>query len=275
MKKILLGFIAIGLLTFVGCDKEKQKGCTEPNAINYDSVAEENDGSCRYDEVVTETSSDNGSTDSDSGDGTTDDSSVEYGEGATDVDGNTYKSVIIGEQEWFAENLKTSKYSDGKAIPNVTDSAQWRNLSTGAWCNYNNSSSNDDTYGKLYNWYAVNTSKLCPTGWHVPTDAEWTVLTDYLTADGHSGSEGTALKSTSFGGTDDYGWLGLPGGNRNSSGNGNFIYIGSHGKWWSSSQFNTSNDAWFRGLYSGKDNVYRGFGEYGEECGFSVRCLKD
>ena len=123
-----------------------------------------------------------------------------------------------------------------------------KNLSTGAWCNYNNSSTNDVTYGKLYNWYVVNTSKLCPTGWHVPTDADWTVLTDYLVGDGHSGAEGKALKATSGwnsggNGTDDYGFLGLPGGNRNDY--GYFNAIGSFGYWWSSSQYNAGN-AWYR-----------------------------
>ena len=115
MKKILLGFIAIGLLTFVGCKKEKQKGCTEPNAINYDSVAEVNDGSCEY----TETGSD---------EGTTDDSSIKYGEGVTDIDGHTYKTVIIGEQEWMSENLRTSKFSDGTSIINVVGNSSWENL---------------------------------------------------------------------------------------------------------------------------------------------------
>ena len=157
-----------------------------------------------------------------------------------DADGNVYTSVTIGTQEWMSENLRTSKYSDGTPIPNVTGSTAWISLSTGAWCNYDNSSSNGAIYGKLYNWYAVNTSKLCPTGWHVPTDAEWTVLTGYLTNNGHSGAEGTALKATSgwssVNGTDDYGyygWLGLPGGYRHNY--GSFDYIGSIGYWWSSS----------------------------------------
>ena len=146
MKKILLGVIAIGLLTFVGCEKDKQKGCTEPNAINYDSVAEENDGSCRYDEVVTETSSDDGSTDSDTGDDdTTDDFSIKYGEGVTDIDGNVYQSVIIGNQEWISKNLRTTKYNDGTTIPNVTDNTEWSNLSTAAWCHVDNDSQMNKT----------------------------------------------------------------------------------------------------------------------------------
>ena len=224
MKKILLGFIAIGLLTFVGCKKEEDD--------------------------------------------------------TTDADGYTYKTVTIGEQEWFAENLKTSKYNDGTVIPNVTDGDLWGGLTTGAWCNYDNSSSNGATYGKLYNWYAVETGKLCPTGWHVPTDTEWTVLEDYLTANGHNGTEGTALKSTSnwngYGnetwgnGTNDYGWNGLPGGY--CVWYGGFGTIGYFGAWWSSSQSNT-DDAWHRSLSSFNGYVSRN--DSTKEYGFSVRCLRD
>ena len=232
MKKILLGFIAIGLLTFVGCEKEDDTEIT-------------------------------------------DDSSIQYGEGATDIDGNTYQSVIIGTQEWMVENLRTTKYSDGTPIPNVTSNSDWGGLSTGAWCNYHNSSTDEATYGKLYNWYAVETGKLCPTGWHVPTDAEWTVLTDYLTANGHSGAEGTALKATSGwnsggNGTDDYGFLGLPGSGRDDD--GNFDSIGDGGVWWSSSQNDASN-AWYRYLYDNNDSVNRN--DYVKYSGFSVRCLRD
>jgi len=229
MKKVLIGFIAIGLLTFVGCKKEEDD--------------------------------------------------------TTDADGYTYKTVTIGEQEWFAENLKTSKYNDGTVIPNVTDDTEWDDLETGAWCNYNNSSSNDATYGKLYNWYAVNTSKLCPTGWHVPTDAEWTVLEDYLTANGHNngteGKEGTALKATSGwnnkddgtsgNGTDDYGWNGLPGGCRTDD-SGFFFGIGNNGYWWSSSQYYTLL-AWYRSLNSNYDGVSSYY--HFKEGGFSVRCIRD
>ena len=194
----------------------------------------------------------------------------------TDVDGNVYTSVTIGTQEWMVENLRTSKYSDGTSIPNVIGNTDWYKLSTGAWCNYDNGSSNDATYGKLYNWYAVETGKLCPTGWHVPTDAEWTVLTNYLSANGHNGfTEGTALKATSGwvsgNGTDDYGWLGLPGGGRIHD-NGYFFGIGGNGNWWSSSQYNTSI-AWTRSLKFDYDYVIRYSNN--KKNGFSVRCLRD
>ena len=234
MKKILIGFIAIGLLTFVGCEKEDDTEIT-------------------------------------------DDSSIQYGEGATDIDGNTYQSVIIGTQEWMVENLRTTNYSDGTPIPNVTVNTEWGNLSTGAWCHYDNDNQHEATYGKLYNWYAVETGKLCPTGWHVPTDAEWIVLTDYLTANGHSGAEGRALKSTSGwysggNGTDNYGFLGLPGGYR--YGDGDFDYIGYDGNWWSSSQSQLyTNYAWNRYLDYYVDNVYSSY--YNKKLGYSVRCLRD
>ena len=236
MKKILIGFIAIGLLTFVGCGKEEDDFTT---AI-----------------------------------------SIEHGEGATDIDGNTYKSVIIGAQEWMAENLRTTKYSDGTTIPNVTGDTEWNNDTIGAWCHYNNDDKYEDVYGKLYNWHAVETGKLCPVGWHVPTDAEWGVLINYLTANGHRGKEGTALKATSGwdnkddgtsgNGTDDYGWNGLPGGYRYND--GFFNYIGSNGYWWSSSQKYTYS-AWFRNMYYNDDFVSRG-NDY-KRYGFSVRCLRD
>ena len=235
MNKILLGFIGIGLLTFVGCKKDE--GTTSKNSNN--PIA------------------------------------------ATDADGNVYTSVTIGNQEWMVENLRTTKYNDGTPIPNVTNNSQWENLSTGAWSHYDNDSQYEATYGKLYNWYAVNTSKLCPTGWHVPTDAEWTVLTDYLTANGHNGAEGTALKATSGwddyngqngNGTDDYGWLGLPGGYRSGIGSFN-ASIGYSVYWWSSSQSNSASATWSRYLYSFNDNVYRSLSSL--RAGFSVRCLRD
>jgi uncharacterized protein (TIGR02145 family) len=205
----------------------------------------------------------------------------------TDADGNVYTSVTIGTQEWMTENLRTSKYSDGTPISNLTGNTEWGNDTTltgntelgndttGAWCNFDNDNQHDTIYGKLYNWYAVETGKLCPTGWHVPTDSEWDVLEDYLTANGHSGSEGTALKSTSGwnirgNGTDDYGFLGLPGGFRSS--NGGFGFIGNDGYWWSSSQY-SSNLAWYRSLSSYYDYV-DSFND-DKRSGFSVRCLRD
>ena len=95
---------------------------------------------------------------------------TEFDSIVTDTDGNSYTSVKIGSQEWMVENLRTTKYADGNTIPNVKDRAKWSNLKIGAWCHYDNDSLHNDTYGKLYNWNAIETGKLCPTGWHVPTD---------------------------------------------------------------------------------------------------------
>jgi uncharacterized protein (TIGR02145 family) len=197
----------------------------------------------------------------------------------TDADGNVYSSVTIGTQEWMSENLRTTKYSDGTTIPNVTNGSQWFGLETGAWSHYDNDNQYDSIYGKLYNWYAVETGKLCPTGWHVPTDAEWTVLTNYLAANGHSGTEGTALKATSGwndkdngtsgNGTDDYGWNGLPGGENLGS---SFNYIEDTGSWWSSSESSASY-VFSRKLHNDGDGVHRA-GHYMPD-GYSVRCLRD
>ena len=204
--------------------------------------------------------------------GSSETSLVKYGEGVSDIDGNAYQSVIIGTQEWMTGNLRTTKYSDGTAIPNVTNDTTWWDLETGAWCHDDNYSQYGTIYGKLYNWYAVKTRKLCPTGWHVPTDDEWTVLTDYLAANGHSGTEGTALKDTSgwgwlasHNGTNDYGWDGLAEGSR---GNHNYGY---QGDWWSSSQYNYYR-AVSRSLEHSNGLVGRNFDE--KRDGFSVRCIK-
>ena len=280
MKKILLGLIAIGFISCSDTKKNKYVEQAEKQSSTIKAWAEK--------KTVKEEKG-NDVTDSSTGDDTIDaasnSSSVEYGEGATDIDGNTYKSVIIGTQEWISENLRTTKYSDGTVIPNVTDGTQWHKDTTGAWSHYDydnqfdNDNQYDSIYGKLYNWFTVETGKLCPTGWHVPTDAEWTVLNDYLEANGHDGTEGKALKSTSGwdedgNGTDNYGWNGFPGGYRNYS--GYFGIIGYSGYWWSSSQSSTSN-AWARilssygGLVGGL--VYRY--DINKSYGFSVRCLRD
>ena len=105
-----------------------------------------------------------------------------------DADGNVYTTVKIGNQVWTVENLRTTKYNDGSAIPLVTDSAAWVNLTTPGYCYYNNTTNADSIkkYGALYNWYAVDTKKLAPAGWHVPTDAEWDTLQNYLIANGYN-----------------------------------------------------------------------------------------
>jgi uncharacterized protein (TIGR02145 family) len=201
--------------------------------------------------------------------------SLTYGT-MSDNDGNTYKTILIGTQTWMAENLKTSKYRNGDPIPtNLTDAA-WSVATTGAYAIYNNDAANNTTYGKLYNWYAVVDSRnLCPTGWHVPSDGEWTILEDFLL--GGSSVAGGKLKSTSSlwntpntGATNESGFSGLPGGGRDNGG-GTYYRIGSYGYWWSST--GPSADAWLRSLnYNNGDS--RRF-DTNKQFGFSVRCLKD
>ena len=197
-------------------------------------------------------------------------------------------TITNGTQFWQNANLNLATYSDGTIIPEVQDPTQWAGLTTGAWCYYNNDATNGTTYGKLYNWYAVvgiwneasktdatQRKKLAPIGYHVPSDAEWTTLTDYLGGDAVAGGKmkaaGTSLWYTpNTEATNSSGFTGLPGGYRYNF--GSFSIIGSNGYWWSSSEVNTTN-AWFRYLnyYYGdalRDNYYK-------TNGFSVRCLRD
>jgi len=195
----------------------------------------------------------------------------------TDIDGNIYITTKIGNQWWMAENLKVTHYRNGEAIPNVTDDTQWINLTTGAYCNYNNDSTNVHTYGRLYNWYAVDDSRnIAPEGWHVPTDGEWQTLIDYL---GGSSVAGGKLKesgithwnSPNTGATNETGFSALPGGYRSGS-SGAFGHIGINAYFWSSTEYGSSF-AWFRNLGYGGSGMYRG--NFDERGGFSVRCVRD
>jgi uncharacterized protein (TIGR02145 family) len=196
--------------------------------------------------------------------------------GVNDVDGNHYKTVLIGTQVWMAENLKTTKYNDGTAIPLVTDGAAWGALSTPGYCWYNNDAATyKATYGAMYNWYTVNMGKLCPTGWHVSTDAEWTTLTTYLGGTSIAGGKlketGTAhWASPNTGATNESGFTALPGGYRYY--NATYYSIGSNGAWWSSTEASTSS-AWYRYVGCDYSYVYRDGSNKG--CGFSVRCVRD
>lgn len=207
--------------------------------------------------------------------------SITYGT-MTDQDGNKYATITIGTQTWMAENLRTTKYKDGTPIPYVTDENDWDNLRTGAYCNYNNTINIDtiSTYGRLYNWYAVNTGKLAPNGWHVPTDEEWTTLTDYLggesVANGKLKETGTThWNSSNTGVTNESGFTALPGGYRYY--NGPFYEFGEDGRWWSATVWsdteNITGTAWYRYMDCSSSDV----GRYGFEkpSGFSVRCVKD
>jgi uncharacterized protein (TIGR02145 family) len=202
------------------------------------------------------------------------------GPNITDAENNTYKTVTIGTQQWMAENLKVSKYNDGTTIPNITDNTQWSNLTTGSCSYYNNDVANNAKYGKLYNWYAVSKTSngnknVCPTGWHVPTDAEWTVLTEYLGGASVAGGKMKEVGTTSWNSpntdaTNTSLFSALPGGYRFT--NGNYSTIGNSGSWWSSSE-DSANDAWYRKLNYNVGNAFRYI--YDKRSGLSVRCLRD
>jgi uncharacterized protein (TIGR02145 family) len=186
----------------------------------------------------------------------------------TDADGNTYQTIGIGQQIWMAENLKTTKYNDGTDIPYISSTT-----SPGySW--YDDSDTYKNTTGALYNWYAVNTGKLCPAGWHVPSDGEWSTLIAFIAADGHEGNEGTALKSTTgwregYNGTDDYGFSAIPSG-RNNYGDSGFETIDVECELWSSTQF-SEEEAHIRRLSS----YNTGNQQYPKSIGLAIRCLKD
>ena len=193
----------------------------------------------------------------------------------TDIDGNVYQTIIIGTQEWMMENLKVTHYRNGEAIPTGHSNSEWSNLSTGAYCAYDNNESNADTYGYLYNWYAVDDSRnIAPEGWHVPTDDEWQILVDYL---GGSSVAGGKMKETgtehwnspNTGATNESGFTALPGGYRGL--NGSYYGMG-FGCFWSSTE-GSSYHAWSRRLSYGNSEVYRNYD--GKHAGFSVRCLRD
>ncbi len=186
------------------------------------------------------------------------------------------QTVTIGTQVWTSKNLNLDTYRNGDEIPQVQDPKAWANLTTGAWCYYNNDASNGTKYGKLYNWYAVNDPRgLAPKGYHIPTDAEWTKLSDYL---GGVYKAGTKMKSTSGwkitsnlgGGTNSSGFSALPGGYRSDF--GPFNDIGSYSFWWSSSM----NDGRCRRLCSSYGNLDRyNFFDCQANNGYYVRCLRD
>ena len=200
------------------------------------------------------------------------------GPGVTDQNGNSYTTIILNNgQEWMAENLRTTTYANGDPIPNVTDNTAWTQLTAGAWAHYENNSSYDSPYGKLYNWYSVaDPRNVCPAGWHVPTDAEWTVLTDYLGGEGEAGgkmkSTGTQYwESPNTGATNESGFSGLPGGYRTNA-NGTFHLLGNDGSWWSASESGAEN-AWSRYLVNTNAGVTR-FNS-SKRGGFCLRCVRD
>ncbi len=197
---------------------------------------------------------------------------VSYGK-MTDQDGNVYKTVTIGTQTWMAENLRTTVYNDGTFIPNVTDNNEWSQLTTGAYCNYNNSISTDTiaTYGRLYNWHAINTGKLAPVGWHIPTDDEWATLSIYLNYySGKLKEEGTIhWTSPNTGATNETGFTALPGGGRGSDG---IFFDISYKSYWLSATLYIDGPL-YRCIENSSNFINSSYTH--QKVGFSVRCVKD
>jgi uncharacterized protein (TIGR02145 family) len=193
-----------------------------------------------------------------------------------DKDGNVYHTITIGTQVWMDENLKTTRFNDGTYIPLVTDTTIWSNLDTIGYCWFENDSlTYKNPYGALYNWYTINTGKLCPSGWHVPTDTEWTTLTTYLGGESEAGGKLKELglihwSYPNSGADNSSGFTALPGGSR--LGNGTFNAFGIDGYWWSSTEYNGSY-AWYRCMTNQLSSVSR-YSFY-KQYGFSVRCVKD
>jgi uncharacterized protein (TIGR02145 family) len=221
-----------------------------------------------------------------------------YGDGVIDIDGNEYITVVIGEQEWMVENLKTTRYNNGDEIPNVTNGSEWLGL-TPAYSWYDNDEdAYKNAYGALYNWYAVYPGYLCPIGWRLPTDSEWSDLFKYLSENWYPNlpnmlpGAGNALKSCrqldspsgpdcntsdhprwnshdNHYGTDTFGFSALPGGSRSPL--GEFCYMGNFGYWWSSTERSTAS-AWAQMIVFNNSNVIRI--DPIKSSGCSVRCIK-
>ncbi len=215
----------------------------------------------------------------------------------SDVDGNTYSTVKIGTQTWMVGNLRVTKYNDGTAIPNVTDANTWAGLTSGAYCWYEHDQNNKAKYGALYNWHAVNSGKLAPKGWHVPSDEEWTTLETYLANNGYNydgTSNNTDVRAkiakaladkngwkagNNIGsvGTSDFdafrnksGFTAVPGGFCTDL--GAFVFVTEYAVFWSHSEENP-NCAWYRDLTCNAPMVDKAYGF--KKNGFSVRCVKD
>jgi uncharacterized protein (TIGR02145 family) len=199
-----------------------------------------------------------------------------YADSVTDIDGNSYHTVVIGTQTWMVENLKTTKYNDNTAIPLVPDDTSWVKLTTPAYCWYGNDSvTSKNTCGALYNWPAVGTGKLAPSGWHVPADTEWSLLTTYLGGEDVAGGKlkeaGLAHWLTPNGGaTNETGFSALPGGYRSNYATYNLF--GNFGYWWTSKASDTTS-SWCRLIDKNYMNVFRI--TYNRNFAFSVRCVKN
>ncbi len=194
-----------------------------------------------------------------------------------DIDGNDYSVVVIGSQEWIGSNLKATRYNNGDPIPLETLFGEWSSKTTGAYCYYDNQVAYRDTFGLLYNYYAVIDSRnICPAGFHVPTDAEWTTLITFL---GGTTVAGGKLKESGVkhwiepntDATDDFAFSALPGGYRNGSG-GAYQFVKSLGYFWSSSEFSATN-GYMRYISNNSASITRNNSV--KSTGYSVRCIRD
>ena len=195
-----------------------------------------------------------------------------------DIDGNVYPIITIGKQVWMKEDLKTTRYSNGDSIGTTTPTTlDMTNEPTPKyqWA-YDGNESNVEIYGRLYTWYAATDDRnICPTGWHVPTDVDWSTLTTYLVGEYVAGGKLketgiTHWKSPNTGATNESGFTALPGGYR--YGNGTFYDIGGTGNWWSSTEVSTNN-AWCYTMYNNFRNVNKHYGK--KTNGLSGRCIRD
>lgn len=256
-------------------------GCTELNACNYNPAATQDDGSC----VIT------GAACNDNNANTVNDvinaqcncagstliNGLYYvGNGVTDIDGNTYNSIVINGQEWMGKNLAVSKYRNGDPITTGLSNTNWANTTSGAYAIYGDLAANNTTYGKLYNWYAMTDSRgVCPTGWHVPSETEWFVLENFL---GGILDAGGKMKSTTgwttpnIAATNISGFTGLPGGYRLV--NGTYNHLLSYGYFWTTTPYDPDpNFTWYHALKFDDSIIFRS--QFLKRAGMSIRCLKD
>lgn len=195
----------------------------------------------------------------------------------TDIEGNVYPTIKIGKQEWMVQNLETTTFNNGTPIPNVTDMSAWANLSSPAYTWVDNDVANKDTYGALYNWYAVGTNQLCPDGWSIPSSTNWGPLVDTeggkSVAGGRLKEVGTTLwLSPNAGATNQSGFSARPAGSRELD--GSFAYKGQNSFWWCSDQqlLSLPSTAWF--WQAAYDNASSVGGQSQLPKGLSVRCMR-
>jgi uncharacterized protein (TIGR02145 family) len=270
-------------------------GCMDSLACNYDVHAGQDDGSCQYQNSACNDGDVN--TGNDKLDATCQCVGSPYingiyveGNGVTDIDSNVYATIILTNgQEWMKDNLSVSKYQNGDIIPRVFSATTWFNTTSGGYGVYGNLTSNNAKYGKLYNWYTISDTRgVCPAGWHVPNDDEWTTFINYLdaaavggnnpnnSAGGKMKATGTFQENTGLWNTPNTsasnlsGFSGLPGGNRDFG--GGYYNVNVFGYWWASSEFNFTN-AW--GRYLANDDFAVSRDAFDKRSGFSIRCLKD